>query len=220
MTDTKPLVDHAVSREETALRERILIGHLQPGDRLEADQLSSEFRVDSATIQEAISQLSTEGFVGIIPGQHMVVLGMPPQDVVDNVALFAALTGQAAELATADDQKGAGGVDSSRESESPQGRYRRFELPVSPDAQSGVPIAIAAVASSIGVSTCPGKLRRTVPGKRPANGSGARSAGESNRRPRRCSRPSDRRTSRFGRRQTAGCSPGRPHVGTSERLSV
>ncbi len=101
MTDTKPLVDHAVSREETALRERILIGHLQPGDRLEADQLSSEFRVDSATIQEAISQLSTEGFVGIIPGQHMVVLGMPPQDVVDNVALFAALTGQAAELATA-----------------------------------------------------------------------------------------------------------------------
>lgn len=51
-------------------------------------------------MREALLELSYEGLVEITPRSGMAVVGITPQDAVDNFAIFAALSGKAAELAT------------------------------------------------------------------------------------------------------------------------
>lgn len=83
------------------LRDRILTGRLQPGDRLDLDQLTAEFGISRTPVREALLQLSYEGLVAITPRSSMAVVGITPQDAVDNFAILAALAGKAAEMATA-----------------------------------------------------------------------------------------------------------------------
>jgi DNA-binding GntR family transcriptional regulator len=83
------------------LRDRILTGRLQPGDRLDLDRLTAEFGISRTPIREALLELSYEGLVEITPRSGMAVVGITPQDAVDNFAVLAALVGKAAELATA-----------------------------------------------------------------------------------------------------------------------
>ena len=82
------------------LRDRILTGRLQPGDRLDLDQLTAEFGISRTPIREALLELSYEGLVAITPRSGMAVIGITPQDAVDNFAVLAALAGKAAEMAT------------------------------------------------------------------------------------------------------------------------
>ena len=82
------------------LRDRILTGRLQPGDRLDLDQLTAEFGISRTPIREALLELSYEGLVAITPRSGMAVVGITPEDAVDNFAVLAALAGKAAELAT------------------------------------------------------------------------------------------------------------------------
>src|SRR5271154_345898 len=82
------------------LRDRILTGRLQPGDRLDLDQLTAEFGISRTPIREALLELSYEGLVEITPRSGMAVVGITPQDAVDNFAVLAALAGKAAEMAT------------------------------------------------------------------------------------------------------------------------
>ena len=83
------------------LRDRILTGRLQPGDRLDLDQLTAEFGISRTPVREALLELSYEGLVAITPRSGMAVVGITPQDAVDNFAVLAALAGKAAEMATA-----------------------------------------------------------------------------------------------------------------------
>ncbi len=83
------------------LRDRILTGRLGPGDRLDLDRLTAEFGISRTPVREALLELSYEGLVEITPRSGMAVVGITPQDAVDNFAIFAALAGKAAELATA-----------------------------------------------------------------------------------------------------------------------
>ena len=82
------------------LRDRILTGRLQPGDRLDLDELTAEFGISRTPVREALLELSYEGLVAITPRSGMAVVGITPQDAVDNFAVLAALAGKAAELAT------------------------------------------------------------------------------------------------------------------------
>jgi DNA-binding GntR family transcriptional regulator len=82
------------------LRDRILTGRLQPGDRLDLDQLTAEFGISRTPIREALLELSYEGLVEITPRSGMAVVGITPEDAVDNFAILAALAGKAAEMAT------------------------------------------------------------------------------------------------------------------------
>jgi DNA-binding GntR family transcriptional regulator len=82
------------------LRDRILTGRLQPGDRLDLDQLTTEFGISRTPIREALLELSYEGLVAITPRSGMAVIGITPEDAVDNFAVLAALAGKAAEMAT------------------------------------------------------------------------------------------------------------------------
>jgi DNA-binding GntR family transcriptional regulator len=52
-------------------------------------------------VREALLELSYEGLVAITPRSGMAVVGVTPEDAVDNFAILAALAGKAAELATA-----------------------------------------------------------------------------------------------------------------------
>jgi DNA-binding GntR family transcriptional regulator len=82
------------------LRDRILTGLLQPGDRLDLDQLTAEFGISRTPVREALLELSYEGLVSITPRSGMAVVGITPEDAVDNFAVLAALAGKAAEMAT------------------------------------------------------------------------------------------------------------------------
>jgi DNA-binding GntR family transcriptional regulator len=83
------------------LRDRILTGRLQPGDRLDLDELTAEFGISRTPVREALLELSYEGLVAITPRSGMAVVGITPEDAVDNFAILAALAGKAAEIATA-----------------------------------------------------------------------------------------------------------------------
>src|ERR1700734_2132170 len=82
------------------LPDRMLTGRLQPGDRLDLDQLTAEFGISRTPIREALLELSYEGLVEITPRSGMAVVGITPQDAVDNFAVLAALVGKAAEMGT------------------------------------------------------------------------------------------------------------------------
>jgi len=73
---------------------------LRPGDRLDLDQLTAEFGISRTPIREALLELSYEGLVVITPRSGMAVVGITPEDAVDNFAILAALAGIGAELAT------------------------------------------------------------------------------------------------------------------------
>ena len=82
------------------LRDRILTGRLQPGDRLDLDEITREFGISRTPVREALLELSYEGLVTVTPRSGITVVGITPEDAVDNFAVLAALAGKAAEWAT------------------------------------------------------------------------------------------------------------------------
>src|ERR1700735_3441342 len=100
ISDIKLVTTPVRTRAANELRDRILTGRLQPGDRLDLDQLTTEFGISRTPIREALLELSYEGLVEITPRSGMAVVGITPQDAVDNFAVLAALAGKAAEMAT------------------------------------------------------------------------------------------------------------------------
>jgi DNA-binding GntR family transcriptional regulator len=101
ISDIKLISTTVRAQAADELRDRILTGHLQPGDRLDLDQLTAEFGISRTPIREALLELSYEGLVAITPRSGMAVVGITPEDAVDNFAILAALAGKGAEMATA-----------------------------------------------------------------------------------------------------------------------
>jgi len=101
MSDIKLISTTVRAQAASALRERILMGRLQPGDRLDLDQLTAEFGISRTPVREALLELSYEGLVAITPRSGITVIGITPEDAVDSFAILAALSGKAAEMATA-----------------------------------------------------------------------------------------------------------------------
>jgi DNA-binding GntR family transcriptional regulator len=100
ISDIKLVTTTVRAQAANELRDRILTGRLQPGDRLDLDQLTAEFGISRTPIREALLELSYEGLVEITPRSGMAVVGITPDDAVDNFAVLAALVGKAAEMAT------------------------------------------------------------------------------------------------------------------------
>ena len=88
-------------RAANELRDRILTGRLQPGQRIDLTEITEEFGTSRTPVREALLELSYEGLVAVSPRSSIVVLGITPDDAVDNFAVLAALSGKAAEWATA-----------------------------------------------------------------------------------------------------------------------
>ena len=101
ISDIKLINTTVRTQAANELRDRILTGRLRPGDRLDLDELTAEFGISRTPIREALLELSYEGLVAITPRSGMAVVGITPEDAVDNFAILAALAGKAAEMATA-----------------------------------------------------------------------------------------------------------------------
>ena len=101
MSDFKSIGGTVRARAASELRDRILTGRLQPGSRLDLDAITREFGTSRTPVREALLELSYEGLVSVTPRSGITVLGISPEDAVDNFAVLATLAGKAAEWATA-----------------------------------------------------------------------------------------------------------------------
>ncbi len=101
MSDFKAISGTIRERAATELRDRVLTGRLRAGDRLDLDQVAAEFGTSRTPVREALLELSFEGLVEVAPRSGITVIGITPEDAVDNFAVLAALSGKAAEWATA-----------------------------------------------------------------------------------------------------------------------
>jgi DNA-binding GntR family transcriptional regulator len=101
MSDFNRIGETVRSRAARELRDRILTGTLTPGTRLDLDQITREFGTSRTPVREALLELSYEGLVTVAPRSGITVLGVTPEDAADSFAVLAALSGKAAEWATA-----------------------------------------------------------------------------------------------------------------------
>jgi DNA-binding GntR family transcriptional regulator len=88
------------ARAARELRDRILTGRLPAGARLDLDEVTREFGTSRTPVREALLELSFEGLVVVAPRSGITVVGITPEDAVDNFAVLATLSGKAAEWAT------------------------------------------------------------------------------------------------------------------------
>jgi DNA-binding GntR family transcriptional regulator len=100
MSDFKSIGGTVRARAATELRDRILTGRLAPGSRLDLDEITREFGTSRTPVREALLELSYEGLVSVTPRSGISVLGITPEDAMDNFAVLATLAGKAAEWAT------------------------------------------------------------------------------------------------------------------------
>jgi DNA-binding GntR family transcriptional regulator len=100
MSDFKPIGGTVRARAANELRDRILTGRLRPGARLDLDEITREFGTSRTPVREALLELSYEGLVNVTPRSGITVVGISPEDAVDNFAVLATLAGKAAEWAT------------------------------------------------------------------------------------------------------------------------
>lgn len=82
-----------------AVREDILAGHLSPGDRLIASDLSERFGVSRTSVQEALSQLQREGFVTLVRYRGATVSAISRADALELMQVWRGLEVLAAQLA-------------------------------------------------------------------------------------------------------------------------
>jgi len=82
-----------------AIREAIVSGKLEPGDRLVEGKLALEFGVSRNPVREALKALNNEGVVAISPRRGAVVAELSPEEVGEVIELRAALEGLSARLA-------------------------------------------------------------------------------------------------------------------------
>lgn len=82
-----------------SMREAILSGTLEPGERLMEIQLAEEMGVSRTPVREAIRKLELENFVVMIPRKGAYVAGVSLKDVADVFEIRSALEGLAAGLA-------------------------------------------------------------------------------------------------------------------------
>lgn len=81
------------------LRRAILMGELEPGERLMELQLSEKLGVSRTPIREAIRKLELEGLVTMIPRKGAAVAQITEQDLQDVLEVRASLEELAVELA-------------------------------------------------------------------------------------------------------------------------
>lgn len=82
-----------------SIREAIITGELEPGERLMEIQMAEELGVSRTPVREAIRRLELEGFVVMIPRKGAYVASLSLKDLADVFEIRAALEGLAASLA-------------------------------------------------------------------------------------------------------------------------
>src|SRR5690348_9417520 len=82
-----------------AIRERILGGEFEPGERLAEERLSEELGVSRMPVREALRALAAEGMVTIAPRRGASITAYTPAQILELVEVRATLEGLNARLA-------------------------------------------------------------------------------------------------------------------------
>src|SRR5829696_4588817 len=83
----------------TYLKEQILSGALNPGDRLVETKIAEELEISQTPVREAIRHLSGEGIVTLVPNKGPIVRSLDMTDVYEIYSLRAGLEGLAMRFA-------------------------------------------------------------------------------------------------------------------------
>lgn len=83
----------------TLLRDRILDGFYESGQKLNELTLAGELNISRTPIREAFKQLELEGLVESIPNKGVYVKGFSPRDIDDMFEMRIAMEGLAVEMA-------------------------------------------------------------------------------------------------------------------------
>ncbi|QRG69041.1 GntR family transcriptional regulator [Brevibacillus choshinensis] len=83
------------------LREAILRGHFQPGERLVQEELASSLGVSRMPVREALRKLETEGLVIIEPHRGAIVKSLSVEDIQEIYGLRAQFEKMAVEMSAA-----------------------------------------------------------------------------------------------------------------------
>lgn len=83
----------------SGLRDLILAGEVQPGERLSEVALAERLSVSRTPLRAALQRLEQEGLVALIPSGGYAVRSFSRQEVIDAIELRGVLEGTAARLA-------------------------------------------------------------------------------------------------------------------------
>jgi len=64
-----------------SLREAILNGYFEPGEKLDQDLIAEELRVSRTPVREALKRLESEGFIEVRPHHGAFIAEVSPQDI-------------------------------------------------------------------------------------------------------------------------------------------
>jgi DNA-binding GntR family transcriptional regulator len=94
----EPLVENETLGEKAyfAIRNAIVSGVLQPGERITERDIAERLHVSTTPIREALRRLEQEGLVVRIPNRGVLVSDMPSVSVAELLLLQGALRGIAA----------------------------------------------------------------------------------------------------------------------------
>src|SRR6056297_1383377 len=81
------------------VRKSIILGKMEPGERLMETQLAEQLGVSRTPVREAIRKLELEGLVVMVPRRGAYVASMSVKDISETFEIRAALEGLAASLA-------------------------------------------------------------------------------------------------------------------------
>lgn len=97
----KPLERHQTLRERIleTIREAILNGTLQPGEKVSEPDLAERFGISRTPIREALRQLESEGYLEVIPRRGAIVAALSEKDVEEYYAIKSILESYAARIA-------------------------------------------------------------------------------------------------------------------------
>jgi DNA-binding GntR family transcriptional regulator len=97
----KPIERHQTLREKIleTIRDAILKGTLQPGERVSEPELAERFGISRTPIREAFRQLESEGYLKVIPRKGAVVASLSERDIEEFYAIKSILEGYAARIA-------------------------------------------------------------------------------------------------------------------------
>ncbi|MEE9255616.1 MAG: GntR family transcriptional regulator, partial [bacterium] len=82
------------------IKEAILKGDLQPGDKLVETDLTQSLGVSRTPLREAFRELAAEGYITVVPHKGSYVSTISEEEVLDLYSITSVLEGLATRLAT------------------------------------------------------------------------------------------------------------------------
>jgi DNA-binding GntR family transcriptional regulator len=86
-------MEHPILRDKaySAIKQKLLHREIQPGERIREDLLAKEVSMSRTPVREAISQLTTEGFIVSLPRKGLFCASVTREEMLDFLKIREAL---------------------------------------------------------------------------------------------------------------------------------